>query len=87
MKKIFFGVMAFSALSGCMNMKFVTARTWVGGDTMYVAYTDYNKMLFSSTTDARVLRCNRTASNVLACADEKQLGDLLNAGSSTASGH
>ncbi|MEW6429956.1 MAG: hypothetical protein AB1730_00500 [Myxococcota bacterium] len=86
MKKLILAAGAFLALSGCVNAKFVTARTWVGGDTLYVAYTDYNKTVFSSTYDARVLRCNRQPSNALQCVDEQQLTALLNEGSSTASG-
>lgn len=87
MKKLLIACGALVAMSGCLNAKFVTARTWVGGDTLYVAYTDYNKTLFSSTYDAKVLRCNRQANNALQCSDEQQLNTLLNAGSSTASGN
>lgn len=86
MKKVIFAAGALLALSGCVNAKFVTARTWVGGDTLYVAYTDYNKTVFSSTYDARVLRCNRQPSNALQCVDEQQLNALLNEGNTDASG-
>ncbi len=85
MKKTLFGLLALVAVSGCMNIKFVTARTWVGGDTLYVAYTDYNKVIFSSTYDAKVLKCLRAQNNAMACSPEEQINKLLNEGSWTSS--
>jgi hypothetical protein len=84
MKKILIACGALFAFSGCVNAKYVTARTWVGGDTLYVAYTDYNKKVFSSTYEAKVIRCNRQPSNALQCVDEAQLNALLNEGNTDA---
>jgi hypothetical protein len=87
MKKLLIACGALIAMSGCVNAKFVTARTWVGGDTLYVAYTDYNKGIFTSTFDAKVLRCNRQQNNALQCVDEQELNALLNEGNAAASGN
>ena len=85
MKRLLLAAGALLALSGCVNAKFVTARTWVGGDTLYVAYTDWNKGVFSNTYDAKVLRCNRQPNNALTCTDEAQLNAMLNEGNTDAS--
>lgn len=83
MKKLIVSALALAALSGCGTARFVTARTWVGGDTLYVAYTEHEKQIFSQTFEAKVLRCNRQPDNGLACTEEAQLNQLLNMGSST----
>lgn len=72
-----------ASLSGCGTARFVTARTWVGGEKLYVAYTQRDFNPFSSTFEAKVLRCDRQPDNRLACGDEAQLNGLLNAGSAT----
>jgi hypothetical protein len=84
MKKIFLAVLALTSLSGCMTARWVTARTWVGGDTLYVAYTEYQKVFLSQSFEAKVLHCNRQADNALMCTDETQLNTMLNAGSASA---
>lgn len=84
MKKLLIAGMALASLSGCMTSRFVTARTWVGSDTLYVAYTEWTKQVFSQTFEAKLLRCNRTPENALTCVDEQQVNTLLNQGSSTA---
>jgi hypothetical protein len=70
---------AFAA--GCANTKFITARTVVNGDVLYTAYTEWNQQFFSSTTDAKLLRCNRGDNNALTCQSEEQVNKYLNEGS------
>ncbi len=84
MKKMMLAAMALASLSGCMTARFVTARTWVGSDTLYIAYTEWNKVFLSQTFEAKVIHCNRQPNNALMCTDEVQLNQLLNAGSATA---
>lgn len=87
MKKLILAGMAMvsvAALSGCSTARFVTARSWVGGDTLYVAYTQFDQQILTSSFEAKVLRCNRQADNSLTCADEADLNALLNKDSATA---
>lgn len=84
MKKLFLMTVAAVALSGCSTTRFVTAQTWMGGDTLYVAYTEWNKTLFTSTYEAKLLRCNRAQDNGMTCVDEQQVNALLNEGNSAA---
>lgn len=83
MRKLLLAGLALMSLSGCMTSRFVTSRLWVGGDTQYVAYTEWNKSLFTQSFEAKLLRCNRQADNALTCSDEAQVNSLLNAGSAT----
>ena len=82
MKKILISALAFTALSGCMTARWVTAKTWVGNDTLYVAYTEWNRVFLAQSYEAKLLRCNRTPDNVLACQAEEQVNALLNDGNS-----
>lgn len=84
MKKLIISALAFASLTGCVTARFVTARTWVGGDTLYVAYTEYEKVFISESFEAKLLRCNRQPDNALVCSPEDQVNALLNKGSSTA---
>jgi hypothetical protein len=84
MKKLLIAALALSAFSGCVTARFVTARTWVGNDTLYVAYTEYQRIIISETFEAKLLRCNRQPDNALTCGPEDQVNTLLNAGSATA---
>ncbi|MBL9039339.1 MAG: hypothetical protein JNG84_12545, partial [Archangium sp.] len=81
-KTLIIAALALSSLSGCVTMRFVTARTWVGSDTLYVAYTEYEKVVFSESFEAKLLRCNRQPDNALACTPEEQVNQLLNEGNS-----
>ncbi len=83
MKKLATIALMFTTLSGCATARFVTARTWVGADTLYVAYTEYEKRIFTETFEAKLLRCNRQPDNALQCTPEEQVNALLNAGSSS----
>lgn len=85
MKKILIAAVALMGLAGCSTTRFVTTQTWVGADTLYVAYTEYTQMIFSSTFDAKVMKCLRAQSNAMACSPEDQINKLLNEGSWTAS--
>lgn len=84
MKKLLLMSLVAVGVSGCAQARFVTAQTWVGSDTLYVAHTEWEKKLFSQTYEAKLLRCNRQADNALTCVDEEQVNRLLNEGSSTA---
>jgi hypothetical protein len=84
MRKAFTLLLAAFALAGCtQTTRFVTARTWLGDDTLYVAYTQWDKGFMTSSYTAKVLRCNRQPDNGLQCVDEEQLNQLLNEGSAT----
>ena len=81
MKKVLFGLAALMAMSGCMTIRYPTAGTWIGGDTLYKVYTEQTIGLFGTTGfDAKVLKCVRGANNALACAEETQVNKLLNEG-------
>lgn len=69
--------------SGCMTARFVTTQTWVGNETLFVAYTEWNEQLLSNSFESKILRCVRQEDNALKCEDEKEVNDLLNEGSST----
>lgn len=84
MKNIVTAALVLVAFGGCVNQRFVTARTWMGTDRLYVAYTEYEKKFLSESFEAKVLRCDRASNNQLQCNEEQQLNQVLNEGSSTA---
>jgi hypothetical protein len=84
MKRLILIGLSMLSLSGCLTARFVTAETWAGGDTLYVAYTEMDKKILSETFEAKVLRCKREADNSLKCTEETQVNTLLNKDSATA---
>ncbi|MFN7134284.1 MAG: hypothetical protein ACK4N5_19550, partial [Myxococcales bacterium] len=77
--KLFFLVAAASALTGCTSTKrFVTSIYWNNADTVYVAYTEETKALFSTTFEAKVKKCSRQDNNALQCAEQTALNAELN---------
>jgi hypothetical protein len=82
-KLLLIGCSAF-LFSGCMTSRFVTTQTWVGDETLYVAYTQYDDQIITQSFESKVLRCVRESDNKLKCGDENELNALLNKGSATA---
>jgi hypothetical protein len=68
-----------ATVSGCSSTKrFVTTKTWFGGDTLFVAYTEQKTGFMSSSFEAKVLSCKRGTDNGLVCSDQAEINRFLN---------
>lgn len=72
-------LLAGSVLTGCsQTARYVTNRTWLGRDELFVSTSEFTGSLISKSWQAKVISCKHQPDNSLTCVEQAELNQYLN---------